>query len=1141
MMNFRLTGLLSIFLFSCLLQGTAQNPLDKAGFKTPPSSAKVHTWWHWMSGNITKYGITRDLEAMKQQGITQATILNAGGFVSCKLDVPNIKFNSPEWFEMFQFALKEANRLGLTIGVHNCDGWSTSGGPWILPEMSMKTYVWSKTYLNGGKKVDIQLEQPPTKNNYYQDYAVVAYRATENLNTFRKSNPTTTLNNRDTKRLFFDGNPKSEMKVTKGDVVNIAFETDFTTNKIVLFPHLPFAWGDMSKIGSKFVLSSSTDGKSFLKIADVEFIGVNKSIVASFPSTKAKYFKIECTSVSSDYPIAELELLNTNDDPSYTPQIANLLEKTVSVSGLSIDCFDNSASSKSSIAENSIVNLTNLVSKDGLLKWKAPKGQWCIIRFGYTTTGITNSPSTPEGLGLECDKMDTTALDIHFDNFAEKLIHSAGTYNGNTFKFLLIDSWEAEFQNWTKEFPSEFQKRRGYSLTNWLPVLCGETIESAKLSDAFLHDFRKTIADLIDQNYYKHFSELCHKNQLEMHSEVIYGGGNMYPPLDILKSNKYVDLPMTEFWAAPNKYQLPEYHPTDRPTPYFPTYSNLIDNEQIVGSEAYTGFAHYSESPSNLKQFGDLAYCSGVNQMILHSYVHQPIDKEPHVTLGQFAAHFNRNNPWWEYSHDWFTYQSRVQYLLQKGYPVVDVIFYVGDNLPQYFDKSIVYSLPSGFRANPCNLDMLMKAKVINGKISFGGKQLFSILTLPNDQAIGLATLQKIAKLVNDGAILYGQKPTEMLSLQEVKNSHDEFVRLTDALWGKDATQNNYGKGQVIYGKSIGDVLKDLKVVPDFASNVPNSTELMYIHKRIDSTDVYYVFNQQNTQLNRELLFRVDGKVPEIWNPENGTILKPEIYSTEEKQIRIPVSFKPGESMFFIFHHGDTNHSIKAVSLAAKQIFPGLEPNVNNSVIPQAKYINGKYSFTSSVSGNYRFTTTDNKIIEKTLVQPQQYNIANYKAKLEFSSISKDPIQPVEITQLKSLTEFEEPTVKYFAGKVKYTITFKLPEGYLQANDSLILHLGNLDATAEVILNGIPLGNIWSPDTKIAVSGILKTENTLNITLATTCRNRFIGDLIQFGSVKSIDTTSPIETILNKDMPLKQSGIMGPLTIMKYKNRIAIK
>ncbi|HEU0227850.1 MAG TPA: glycosyl hydrolase, partial [Arachidicoccus soli] len=398
-----------ILLLSQLNICQSQSILSSTEFRSPPVSSHVHTWWHWISGNITKDGITRDLESMKKQGISQATILNVGGFVSAKVDVPQIKFNTPEWYEMFQFALKEAKRLGITIGVHNSDGWSTSGGPWISEEMSMKTYVWSKTYIQGESTVNIKLEQPQATNNYYRDYAVIAFPTEENANSFAKAKPEIYINNRNTAKLLFDGNPKSKITVQKGDIININFTSDFTTSKIALFPYLAFTWSNMAEFSSNFVLSSSIDGNSFSKITDLSFVGLNKSIELAFPETKAKFFRLECKNITESCPIGELELMNDNDIPSYSPQISNMQEKTVSVSALSESCFDKTVqTSNNGIPKNSVIDLTNYVSSDGVLNWRAPKkGNWCIIRFGYTTTGVLNAPATPEGLGLECDKMDS--------------------------------------------------------------------------------------------------------------------------------------------------------------------------------------------------------------------------------------------------------------------------------------------------------------------------------------------------------------------------------------------------------------------------------------------------------------------------------------------------------------------------------------------------------------------------------------------------------------------------------------------------------------------------------------------------------------------------------------------------------------
>jgi hypothetical protein len=275
----------------------------------------------------------------------------------------------------------------------------------------------------------------------------------------------------------------------------------------------------------------------------------------------------------------------------------------------------------------------------------------------------------------------------------------------------------------------------------------------------------------------------------------------------------------------------------------------------------------------------------------------------------------------------------------------------------------------------------------------------------------------------------------------------------------------------------------------------------------------------------------MEGKTPEIWNPENGSVTKPAIYSAEKNQIRIPVSFKPHESKIFVFKNGTPDHFIQSVSLAGKQIFPQRQLTDTTLAIPQATFSKSKFGFTSNLSGEYAFTTNDNRIVKANLVQTKIAPIDNFKATIEFFPISDEVIQPVEITKLKSFTEFDDPAIKYFAGKAKYTITFKTPNSFISETDSVVLDLGNIDATAEVRLNGKFLTYAWMPNTELVVSGLLKNENKLEITVADVARNRFIGDWNQFGKIKSIWSTS---NALKKDLPLKPSGLMGPLKLMKY-------
>jgi hypothetical protein len=424
------------------------------------------------------------------------------------------------------------------------------------------------------------------------------------------------------------------------------------------------------------------------------------------------------------------------------------------------------------------------------------------------------------------------------------------------------------------------------------------------------------------------------------------------------------------------------------------------------------------------------------------------------------------------------------------------------------------------------------KIKVDDGKLSLGGNQRFSLLLLHNSTKMEFSTLKRIAELVKAGAVVYGPKPVEMLSLTDIKNDVVAFNKLANEVWG-NTSENSYGKGKMISGKPLAEVIKQLNVIPDLTTNTQDAKEIMYIHKKLDELDIYFVFNQQNRALNRELLFCVTGKTPEIWNAENGDVTKPAIYSIEKNQTRIPVSFKPYESKIFVFKNEVPAQFIQQVSLAGKQIFPQQQLADTSISIPQAFLKQGKFSFTSELTGDYAFTTNNNKVITTKLTQPKNLELGNVKIRIEFFPISDEVIQPVEVTALKSLTEFENPAIKYFAGKAKYTINFSAPD-FVSGSDSILLDLGNLSATSEVILNGKLLAYPWQSNTRLVVSGMLKAENKLEITVANVCRNRFIGDLIQFGSVKSLWTTSPIETILNKDMPLKPSGLMGPLKLVGY-------
>jgi len=1114
--------------------------IDVADFKNPPDRVKIHTWWHWMDGNITQEGITKDLEAMHEQGIVQATILNIGLFGERDFGVKKVNFNSPEWYEMFMWALKEANRLGIAIGAHNCDGWSTSGGPWITPEMSMKEYTWTKTILNAAQSGKIKLRKPLAVHDFYNDVAVVAIKGKNTLNSFQRATPLTLLNDNQNVDYIFDGCPVSAMKIDKGDKVTFRFNKTFTAEKITILPRRTFMWQNPADFTSTYRISSADDGINFNTISEFTVKGLNNVAQVSFDKTSAKFFRLELLETNNldswiPLTIGECELLPAYEKPLFTPEIVNFSEKAGDVKAANKEAYCNQVETSGTNELKEVIDLTSKMSSDGTLKWKPAEGEWTIIRFGYTTTGTVNAPATSAGTGLECDKMDTVALNLHFNSFAAKLIKKAGKFTGNTFKFILVDSWECGFQNWTANMMQKFENCRGYSLIPVIPVLCGESSGNRDADNAVLFDFRETIAELIEDNYYKHLSNLLHRNNMELHAEVIYGYTN-YPALDILRTTQYVDLPMYEFWSATDDKQNLTYHPSAGIEVNMPAFAAIGYEKQVLGAEAYTGMSHYSETPADLKPFGDRAFCSGINQMILHSYVHQPNDKKPGMTLWQYGSHFNRNNTYWPYLSEWFTYQARVQNVLQNSVASHDVLYYLGDQLPQFFvnDKSNV--IPFGYTFNACNHDILTnRIQVVDGKMLLNGKSAYSLLVLPPDPGLNFETLKRVQELVKEGVVLFAPRPQNMLSLHDIENHKNDFANLINKVWGKidgqAVTSNAYGKGKVYWGISISDVLKTENILPEVSTQQNDSTNLLFIHKKAGECDVYFLMNQRNQTISREISFRVTEKTPEIWDPESGNVIKPAVYTMDKKYTMLPVNLQAYESLFFIFKNEKPVKYIKSVKQNGKQIFPAENPS-NLQDLPTVIRDNNSFVCISKTEGEFELFSNQEKTYKLKSLAPKVFEISHFAGKITFEPSYTANIKPVEFKNLTWLTESENSEIKYFSGTASYSISFQFPVEKIQNSDSILLDLGEFESPAEIKLNGKKLGSVWKAGKCLSIKGILKAANMLEVSVANTFRNRFIGDFVQYGEVHNIWTSAPISNFLNSDYPLKPSGLKGPIRII---------
>ena len=702
--------------------------LFTANAQTPSATG---TWWHWMNGHITREGITKDLEAMKANGIDNATILNVyrpfgSQFKAFEKYVapenmrdidesawPVAKFASPEWYDLFRWALDEAERLGMTIGTANCDGWSETGGPWIAPENSMKGITYAKVLITGASelqsladgRMEIELPQPETKANYYEDVCVLAYPV------------------------------GLKRAVTLADVKDLT-------------PYLDAKRG---------VLTVP---------AELQF---------SILSSEVKRFE--------------------------------------------------------------------------------------VLRFGYTTTGQKTHPASPEGAGFECDKMDTTALNLHFAHYNRDVMKAAGRHCGKTFSYFLVDSWECRLQTWTKHLPEEFARRRGYSMLPYLPVLAGDAIFDATTCDAFIHDYRLTLGELIEEYFFKHLADLCHANGMLLYSEGIYGGKDDIPGCDIMATYKYCDVPMTEFWARLQAMQNPITSKVTAPFNHIlPQHAALLYDKPILASEAYTGAAIYSESPWDLVPYANQAYSEGVSKMMLHSYVHQMQDRGPGFTLGIYGQAFNRLNPWFNESLPYWTWQQRIQEQMQGAQRCADALIYIGDCRPANECKAdeLARLIPEGQKYQYINAEALAETQVRDGRLVIQRPHLKGIdyqYIIVRQSAINLLTMRQLHALHKAGAKVCGVKPVASLGLLNHAEESAEVLRLANEIWGdNDFLPAPEVKREVVFADKADD------------------SRINYLHRKRAGKDAYFLANMQDDkELMADVTFtREVGRSAVLLDPMDG-------------------------------------------------------------------------------------------------------------------------------------------------------------------------------------------------------------------------------------------------------------------------------
>ncbi len=459
-----------------------------------------------------------------------------------------------------------------------------------------------------------------------------------------------------------------------------------------------------------------------------------------------------------------------------------------------------------------IKNISAAMTSDGRLVWRAPAGRWRIYRIGYTSTAMTDHP-VPDSLvgphgtvhSLEADKLSARAATFHIEHVIHALQKHLGSAVGHTFNHLLFDSYEAGPQNWTQHFRRDFIKMRHYDPLPWLPVLSGAVIGSPELSQRFRYDMARTVSQLFVKNDFDVYRKLIDAAHLKMCLEPYTG------PFNTIAAAASCDVTMGEFWNASRSGIAGNVAGAAR-----------ADGRTLVGAETLTGgpaSSRMNETPAFLKPSLDGGFLSGVNQCYLHDWTLESLNKKykPGILMGWWGTHFGENQTWFKPGIAFFTYINRCQTLLQQGSQVCDICTLNSD--------------PHGLSEDALSLSLFKHATVRDGKITLPDGRAYAVLLLPNSSRMLPAVAQKLRQLIAAGATVAGPRPTASPSLTDYPKCDRIVAEIGRAVWGDcdgvHIREHRFGKGQVVWNKSLPKVLAKLGIQPDFSVLAANNGPLV--------------------------------------------------------------------------------------------------------------------------------------------------------------------------------------------------------------------------------------------------------------------------------------------------------------------------
>ena len=1080
------------------------------GFAQPPNDAKPWVYWWFEGGYGNPQGMAHDLAAMKAKGIggvMHMQTLNVGG-----LPLPaQPKMLSPEWDAWFGEAVRLARENGLTMSASIVDGWAHGGG-WVGKEDGAKQLVYAETQVDGPGALAEPLPLPFTRLGVYHDVAVVAFKEKATRPPVPLAVSANNVAGGYCNQEYWpaahatDNDPETFWKTRvpcspeKPALLDLTYARPLTATGALI--------AGMPKAGpAECEVQASADGKMFRPVMHVTMVPGGQQRV-SFPAVTAKHFRLAISRAHApDLQLAEFQLLREGDEPALRPGIKCWDLKSANMGGGWGGWPKNlyqaleeeyAGADVSDVSSSAVVDLSSHLQADGRLDWTFPPGRWTVLRFGWTP--IAEPARMGNGGGYEVDVLNTKGADLMMDNAAKSMRDSSVKHADGEPIIFHTDSWEIGAGNkgqqptWTNDFRQQFQKRRGYDLISYLPAMARRIVNGRPTTGRFLRDYRDTVADLLAA-YYGRLQERAHQMNGGMNSESGYGSFP-HPHMDGLQLFGRSDRPMAEFW-----------HPFPR---YGFEYLELVDVMRTAASGARIYGNHFVQAetltfnptagqftaPQEYCRTLHEAWARGLNQAVIHKFTHQPFEDKPGMMDYDI---FNRHMAWWPLAEGFLGYMGRCQYLLQQGDFVADAAYFVGEGASRFVPgkSSLTPALPASYDYDGINAEVLQtRASVKDGRLVLPNGPSYRYLVLCDPQCTTMTptTLAKMRQLVEAGMTLVGKRPSQTPGLGNLEGEEAKLKAEADALWGSspgESGERKVGKGRVIWGKPLGEILLADGVAPDCEAQAQEKpVELAWIHRRLGSKEIYFLSNPQKVPVNLLVTVRGKGNVVELFDPLDGSSRAlPEKSLAADGRTTVSLCFEPNQAFFLVLREG------KPTASTGKN-FPEL-----NAV--------------ATLEGAWLVT------FDALWVKPLPPSAA---------------LRSKELTMVfDTLTDWSkrpEAGIKGYSGIATYRKTFDRPVG-MAAGKAAFIALGVVKEMARVELNGRNLGVAWCPPWQVRIpAGFLKAHgNELVITVSNTWNNRLCADKALPEKERLTRIGKGLQAAVAK-RDMQPAGLLGPVRVL---------